>query len=154
MESPWSPLRLLSWNPVRRRTHGACLDSARRRRDQQIPRLTLITDTAVTVTDTQPTAVTATPTARGQRTLTQRPTPGTDMAESDTDTGTASVTTARGPPTLTPTTTQSTVPGGDLWVWSTPLGLGIATTTRGRRSPANTTHPHLTSNSSPLACNQ
>ena len=56
----------------------------------------------------QPTAVTATPTARGQRTPTQRPTPCTDTAEPtpDTDTGTASATTARGPPTLTPTTTQ------------------------------------------------
>merc|ERR1711973_1035403 len=136
-----SPSRLLSWNPARRRTHGVCLDSARRRRDQLIPRLTLITDTAATVTDTQPTAVTATPTARGQRTLTQRPTPCTDTAEPtpDTDTGTASATTARGPPTLTPTTTQSTVPGWALWVWSTPLGSGTATTTRGRRSPAKTT---------------
>merc|ERR1719295_865730 len=89
-------------------------------------------------------------TARGLLTLTQRPTPGTDMAESDTDTGTALVTTARGLPTLTPTTTQSTVPGGALWVWSTPPGLGTATTMRGRRSPAKTTHPFLTSNSSSL----
>merc|ERR1719204_1725487 len=107
---------------------------------------------AVTVTDTQPTAVTATPTARGLPPLTQRPMPGTDMAESDTDTGTASVTTARGLPTLTLTTTQSTVPGGALWVWSTPPGSGTATTMRGRRSPAKTTHPPLlTSNSSSLA---
>merc|ERR1712200_280938 len=78
----------------------------------------------------------ATPMARDQLTLIQRPMPCTDTAEPtpDTVTDTALATTARGPPTLTPTTTPSTVPGWAPSVWSTPLGSVTATTTRVRRS--------------------